>query len=260
MKISIKMISIATTFLWLFLITFCVSVAYSIKDVQFNFEEPNVSVTKKNELLFSLPISIFNKGYYNIDSFNLTTKVLDRESFTLACQSTFVPVIEKNKKTIVNHTVTVNFNDLLQNSQDYLFNDTELKLYMIVGMKLADVIPVQVSTNLSLPWGAPLYNFTIGKIRYGVDNATRVKATIPISFENHAPFDLKGTVKIKIYNNNDVFLGDGETSIEAPQGSSYQDYVEVSVKNAETISDSGRLEVYIQTSLFSYGPMVISYG
>ena len=84
------MISIATTFLWLFLITFCVSVAYSIKDVQFNFEEPNVSVTKKNELLFSLPISILNKGYYNIDSFNLTTKVLNRESFTLACQSTFV--------------------------------------------------------------------------------------------------------------------------------------------------------------------------
>lgn len=254
------MISIATTFLWLFLITFCVSVAYSIKDVQFSFEEPSVSVTKNNELLFSLPISILNKGYYNIGSFNLTTKVLDRESLTLACQSTFVPVIEKSKKTIVNHTVTVNFNDLLQNSQDYLFNDTELKLYMIVGMKLADVIPVQVSTNLSLPWGAPLYNFTIGKIRYRVDNATSVKATIPISFENHAPFDLNGAVKIKIYNNNDVFLGDGETSIEAPQGSYYQDYVEVSVKNAETISGSGRLEVYIQTSLFNYGPMVISYG
>jgi len=56
------MISIATTFFWIFLIVFLVSAVYSFKDVQFDFGEPQIGLTSDNKILFSLPITIDNKG------------------------------------------------------------------------------------------------------------------------------------------------------------------------------------------------------
>jgi len=89
------MISIATTFFWIFLIVFLVSAVYSFKDVRFDFGEPQIGLTSDNKILFSLPITIDNKGYYNIGSFNVTTEILDRKGFMITRASTFIPVIEK---------------------------------------------------------------------------------------------------------------------------------------------------------------------
>ena len=154
------MIGIATTFFWIFLIAFFVSAVYSVKDVHFDFGGPQVSLTADNEMVFSLPVSITNRGFYNIGSFNISTEISDKEGFTITRGSTFIPVINKNDVATVTHNMTIDFNGLLQRDQNYLLNDTELKIYEAVSMRIADVIPVQASTNFSMPWGAPLYNFS----------------------------------------------------------------------------------------------------
>jgi hypothetical protein len=252
------MISIATTFFWIFLIVFFVSAAYSVKDVRFNFEEPQMDLTSDNKIVFSLPITIDNKGYYNIGSFNITTEISDYESFIITQGSTFIPVIEKGKQITATHNVTININDLLQNSQNYLFNDTELKVHETVGMKLAEAIPVQASTNLSMPWGAPLYNFTLGEIEYTAFNGTHMTATIPISFENHASFDLTGNIQIRMYNSTRTLIGEGQTTIEAPQNAPYHGHAELNVPIVE-ITENGYFEVYFSTPFFNFGPLVIPY-
>jgi len=252
------MISIATTFFWIFLIVFLVSAVYSFKDVRFDFGEPQIGLTSDNKILFSLPVTIDNKGYYNIGCFNVTTEILDREGFMITRASTFIPVIEKNRLIMVAHNVTIDVNDLLQNSQDYLFNDTELEMCETVSIKLAEVIPVQASTNLSMPWGAPLYNFTLGEIEYAGFNGTRMTATIPISFENHASFDLTGSIQICMYNGTNILVSEGQTTIETPQNTQYRGHIELNVPIAGA-TENGSFEAYFLTPLFKFGPLVIPY-
>jgi hypothetical protein len=258
MRIPIRMISLATTFFWIFLIVFFVSVVYSVKDVRFDFKEPRMELTSDNKILFSLPITIDNKGYYNIGSFNVTTEISDKEGFIITQGSTFIPIIEKGRHIFATHNMTIDINDL-QNSQDYLFNDTELEVHETVGMKLAEVIPVQASTNVSAPWGAPLYNFTLGEIEYTAYNLTHMTAIIQISFENHAFFDLTGSIQIRMYNNTGILICEGQTTIEAMQNTQYQEYMELNVP-ITGITEKGHFEVYFSTPFFkAEEPLVVPY-
>ena len=258
MRIPIRMISIATTFFWIFLIIFLVSAVYSVKDVRFDFGEPQIGLTADNKILFSLPITIDNKGYYNIGCFNVTTEILDKEGFMITRASTFIPVIEKGRQVMATHNVTIDVNDL-QNSQDYLFNDMELEVCEIVRIKLAEAIPVQASTNVSMPWGAPLYNFTLGEIEHAGFNGTHMTATVPISFENHAPFDLTGNIQMRMYDSTSSLVSEGQTTIETPQNTQYYGYIELNVPIAAA-TESGYFEVYFSFPSFTLEePLVIPY-
>lgn len=259
MRIPIRMIGIATTFFWIFLIAFFVSAVYSVKDVHFDFGEPQMDVTSDNKVVFSLPVSIANGGFYNIGSFNISTEISDKEGFTITRGSTFVLVIKKNDVVTITHNMTTDVNDLLQRDKNYLFNDTELKIYEALSMRIADVIPVQASTNFSMPWGAPLHNFTLGKPAYAPYNSTHFRITVPISFENRAFFDLVGNVQIQMYNSADILVGEGQTNIEAHHNSPYHGYLELYVSMVG-MSESGHFDVYFLTPLFNYGPLVIPYG
>jgi len=253
------MIDIATTFFWIFLIAFFISAVYSVKDVHFNFGQPQIEVTSDNKIIFSQPMSITNMGFYNIGSFNISTEVVDKEGFTITRGSTFTPVINKNDTVTITHNMTIDVNDLLQRDKNYLFNDTELKIYETVGLSIAEVIPVQGSTNFSMPWGAPLYNFTLGKAEYTAYNLTHVKVVVPISFENHAFFDLVGKIQIQMYNSINIVVGEGQTNIEAHHNSPYNGHLELYISMGG-ITASGHFEVYFLTTFFNYGLLVIPYG
>jgi hypothetical protein len=259
MKIPIRMLGIATTFFWIFLIAFFGSAAYSITDVRFDFGEPSTSANANNKIVFSLPVTIENKGFYDIGSFNVTTEILDKKGFVIARGFTSIPVIGKGENVSTTHNMTIDVNHLLRSDQNYLFNDTELKIREEVSMKIAEALPVQASANISTPWGAPLYNFTLGEPEQTAFNLTYSRVTVPISFDNHALFDIAGNIQMRMYNKSDLFVCDGQTPIEVSRYSSYNGYVEFYVKIAE-MTDSGHFEVYFQTPFFNYGPLVIPYG
>ncbi|PMB75240.1 MAG: hypothetical protein C0193_01400, partial [Candidatus Bathyarchaeota archaeon] len=210
MQIPIRMIGITTTFFWIFLIAFFVSAVYSVKDLHIDFNEPQMNVTTDNKIVFSLPLTITNNGFYSLDDFNLTTKISDAENFTIANGTTFMPIINRDETATVTHNVTIDFNELLQHDKHFLFNNTELNICEIVGMKIAEMIPIQASANYSMPWGAPLYNFVLGQAQYVMANSTHFLVNLPISFENHAFFDVTGDIQIKMYNNTNGLLGEGQ--------------------------------------------------
>jgi len=259
MRIPIQMLSIATTFFWLSLILFFVSAVYSVKDVRLEFGEPQIDTTSDYKILFSLPITVDNKGYYSIGSFNVTTEISDKEGFIITRSSTFISKIEQGKEITTAHNVTIDMDALSQDNQEYLFNDTELEIHEIIGLKLAEVIPVQASTNFSIPWGAPLYNFTLGKIEYSAYNRTHMRAIVSISFENHAFFDLTGNIQISMYKSPNIFLRQGQTTVNAPQNALYRGQIELTVPIAG-IPEDGYFEAYFLTPFFNFGPLVIPYG
>jgi len=259
MRIPVRMIGITTTFFWIFLIAFFISAVYSVKDLRLAFGEPQISATADNKVVFSLPIAIENNGFYNIGFFTLTTEISDETGFIITRGSTSIPVIHKADVVTITHNMTINVTDLLRSDQNFLMNDTELRIYEAVSMRVAEVIPVQASTNLSVPWGAPLYNFNLGEAEYTMYNNTHFRVVVPVSFENHALFDLTGNIQIRIYNSTDTLLSDGQTMVEVRQNSPYNGGVELYVP-IEGWTESGRFEVYFQTPFFDYGPLVIRYG
>ncbi|MGQ9641505.1 MAG: hypothetical protein ACUVUF_05185 [Candidatus Bathycorpusculaceae bacterium] len=259
MNLTLRMTGIATTFFWIFLTAFLASAAYSAKDLHFDFGEPQIAVTSENKVLFYLPINIINKGYYDIDAFNVTTQILGSGGGVIAKGSTFVPKIGKGENLTTSHNMTLEISELLQHSSDYLFNDSELEVEVFAGMRLAELVPVGASTNLSVPWGAPFYNFMLGEPSQIRFNRTHLQVTVPISFENHAFFDVAGNIEIKMYNSSGMFVGEKQFSFEAPQYTSYIWYIELYVLIAE-FTPNGYFEVYFLTSAFDYGPMVISHG
>jgi len=259
MNVPIRMIGIATTIFWVFLIIFSITAAYSVKDLQFGFGEPQMTMTPTNELLFTLPINVYNRGYYNIGRFNVTTEISDTIGNQITRGSSFTPVIRKDERVTILHNVTLDFDDLLQFSQTYLFADSELNIAETVGLSLAEVIPVQASGNFSIPWGAPLYNFRLGEPQYQAFNLTHLRASVSISFENHAMFDIIGTIQVSMYNSSSQRVCSGQTTLNAPQHSTYSSHVELYIK-VTSVTPSGRFEVNLQTPFFSYGPWGIPYG
>jgi hypothetical protein len=262
-KVPIRMISIATSFFWIFLIIFCASAMYSMKDIKLSLGEPYPRLAPDNEFVLSLPLVIVNRGYYNLGYFNVSTNIVGENGLTVARGSTFIPVINKGESVNTTHYIRLNLTDLLNTYESLFFNDTELLINATVSMKAAELIPVQVSSNLSVPWGAPLYNFTLGLPEltacFEPDSTPCCRAIISIDFENHAFFDVNGTVQVYMYNSMNALIGEGQTHIDAQQHLPYHGSLELRVP-PDNVTANGHLEVFFATSLFNYGPVEVTYG
>jgi hypothetical protein len=259
MRVPIRIIGIATTIFWIFLILFFVSAVYSVKDVQFDFGEPQISADSDNKLIFSLPVTVVNNGFYDIGTFRIVTEILDERGARITRGSTSVPIIRRNREVTLTHNMTIDIEKLLHRNQNFLFDDAELRILETVGMKIAEVVPIQASANLSAPWGAPLYGFTLGQVAYAAHNSTHLRVTVPMSFENHAFFDLVGDIQVRMVSSADSVIGEGQTSIQVYQNFPFNGDLQLYVSMAD-VTSSGYFEFNLSTPFFSYGPWRTPYG
>jgi hypothetical protein len=112
---------------------------------------------------------------------------------------------------------------------------------------------VQISTNTTIPWGAPLAQFSLGELSVSPHNSTHVEATIPVSFENHAVLDIAGTLKIEFYNDSQELITSGLTTISVPSHHSYADSISVYVKQQDVLklTSNGNLHMIFETPMFT---------
>jgi hypothetical protein len=258
MRVPIRIISIASSAFWIFLIIFSASAVYSMKDFQVNLGQPQTSMTEEHELLISFPVSVVNTGLYEIADFNISKSFLDEEGSAIAGGSIFIPVIGQGQTINVTQDVKLNVTDLLQTHQSLLNNDTDLTTSTRLSMLAAGVIPVQASSNSSMLWGAPLYNLTLGTPQLATFNATHSVATVQLSFENHAFFDVTGTVWLRAYGNANELIGQGQASIQVAQHTPYAGNLEVYVPSGA--GPIVRLEAHFVTTFFNYGQEIAAYG
>jgi len=263
MNVPIRMLGIATSIFWIILIGFFASAAYSFKDLNFNFGEPQFTTTPTNDLLFSLPIYIDNRGYYSLKEFNLTTVFSDAEGAELSRSSTFVPVIPHGQNTTILHNVTLSISSIAEKGQQYLFNDSSLNCMVVAGLNFAELLPAQLVMNVTYPWGAPFYGFNLGQPQFTVADLSHVGVSVPLNFENHAAFDLAGNIRIELCNGDGSVLAESQIPLNVAKQTRYADVLEFNVPfdpASLSANPKGHFNVYFSTSMFEYGPLVIPYG
>ena len=263
MNVPIRMLGIATSIFWIMLIAFVALAAYSVKDLNVNFGEPQFTASPDGELMLSLPLYIDNRGYSNLKQFHLSTVFSDAEGEEISSDNTFVPVIPHGENVTVWHNVTLSMVSLLEKGEQYFFNDNNLNVSITARLTFAELLPAQIATNFSFPWGAPFYNFALGEPSYERVDSTQVAVVVPMSFENHAAFDVAGNIRIELYDDVDSLLGESQTVVYVPQQSAYEGdlefYVPLSAVSFSS-AQNGHFNVYFDMGLAEYGPLVIPYG
>jgi hypothetical protein len=268
MNVPIRMLGIATTIFWVFLVAFIAFAVYSIKDLSIDFGEPQFAVTPDGELNLALPLYVDNRGYYSLKEFHLLTVFSDAEGAEISRADTFVPVIPHGENTTIIHNVALNPLTLLEKGAPYLFNDNDLNVSFTAGLNFAELLPAEISANFTFPWGAPFYNFAVGDPSFEMVDFTQVTVSVSVSFENHAVFDLAGSIRMELYDSADSLLSESQTVLYVPQHSAYEGNMEFSIPlsasdlsvDSFSTARSGRLDVYFDMGVAQYGPLVIPYG
>ena len=266
MNVPIRMLGVASTIFWVFLIAFIALAAYSIKDLSVNFGEPEFSATPDGELNLALPLYVDNRGYYSLKEFHLSTVFSDPEGAEISRADTLVPVIPHGENITITHNVTLDPISLLEKGEQYLFHDNDLNVSFTAGLNFAEVLPAEISANFTFPWGAPFYNFNVGEPSFELVDFTHATASVPVSFENHAVFDLAGSIRMELYDSSDSLLSESQTVLYVPQQSAYESSMEFTIPlTAESLSSfstgqSGHVDVYFDIGVAQYGPLVIPYG
>jgi len=249
MRQAIRAVGWATNIFWIILLSFTVTAVYSAFQLSPEFGKHYIN-TLDGALTVSFPFYLNNGGFYDISNMNITTLIKDNYGSPISDSSTFVPLIPKGSNISVTHNVSMSLSQMtVKYLSHMLFNDTILDIDVSWKINYAKVVPFEVSTNLTMPWGAPLSNLTIGDIYPSPYNSTR--AIVPISFQNHSPCSLDGTTRLELVDNANHLLGSGVGSIP-PMGGYIP--IEVFVPDLTNIRQA---RLYFVTSFFSYGPLVI---
>jgi hypothetical protein len=206
-----------------------------------------------NGITFSLPFSITNNGYYELADLNLTTCVTDQNGTVFDITETLVPSIPRDSNVNSSHTISVDIDSILtMNRISLLLNDSSFNVEIFAGLNFARAVPVQLSTNATIPWGAPFAHFSIGTASVSSHNSTHVEGKIPISFENHAIIDITGTLKVEVYTNSNEYISAGTTNINAPSKQRCTDrlLVYATQEDASKLTGSGKMHIIFETPVF----------
>jgi hypothetical protein len=259
MNVPIRMLGIANMIFWIVLIAFIASAGYSIKDIKFNAGEPTLATNADGNLTLTFPLYIDNQGYYGLEAFNITTIIYGDQDEEVTKTSTFVPTIFKGQTTTILHNVTLSIKQLAQTNPQLLLNDSSLNARVAAGFDFAELMPVQLSTNFTFPWGAPFHNLVLGQPQYSIVSSSSARVTVPLSFDNHAAFDIAGEISASLDDGQGALLAKSQTHLSAPAGSRFSGELSFTLPDdaaSQISSEGGHVEIFFSSPLFEYGPMV----
>jgi len=257
MKQAIRALSVATTALWILIVLFSVTSIYSALKLGFGFERTEVSASD-DVLTVSMSFFVDNVGFYDISNLNVTTDLNNHDGTLISNSTTLVPLISRGSRVERAHNISISMDDIVTGDlTDLLFQDSVLDIAMYVSLKYAHAIPLQLSFNTTIPWGAPLANLSIGEITTIDIDPAHLQKTVPISFENHSFFALNGTVRLELVD-RDQSVGAGTVNISVPPMTPCSTQVEVVVRRNAAVPTKAR--IYFETAAFSFGPVVMPLG
>jgi len=207
----------------------------------------------------SLPFYIDNGGFYDISDLNVTTDINNHDGTSLSNSTTLIPLISRGSRVDGTHNISISMDDVISKDlTSLLFQDSVFDIDMFVSLKHAGVIPLQLYSNTTLPWGAPLANLSIGEISFIPINLTHFRLITPIGFENHSFFALNGTLRLELVDDLNQRVGAGTTDLSVPPMTPCNTQVEVVVRIDAGIPTEAN--IYFETSAFGFGPVVILLG
>jgi hypothetical protein len=207
-----------------------------------------------NGINLSLPFSIINSGYYEIADLNLTTRVTDNNKKMIDITETIIPSIPKDAMTNSSHTIEIALDEILSlETINLLLNDSDFNVEIFIGLNFARAVPVQLSLNTTIPWGAPFANFSVGIPNISFQNITQIEATIPVSFENHALLDISGTLKLEVYDVSKDLIATGVTTINVSPEQSFLDDISLYLVREDIVRlpQKGDIHLIFETLMFT---------
>lgn len=258
MKLSLRGLTWATRFFCIVALAFAITCVYSATLVRVELGEPVVAFAGE-EAILTLPIAIDNMGYYTLADLNVIAVISDFDANQISKSTTFAGDVHPQENIIIFHNTSVSPNQIVAQGS-YLINDLDLTLQGQVNLNYANLIPFGFQVNKTVPWGAPLHNFTVGAPERLSYNDTHHRISVPVSFQNHSPyFSVSGAISVEIRNNRSESVERNSVSIDVPPGTAYNGYVETLV-TASRATETGRIYVSVETEMFNYGPVVTAYG
>jgi hypothetical protein len=259
MQQTIRALGWATKLLGIVLIFLIVTIAYSATQINIAFGQPITTATEQT-LTISMPVNIHNAGLYDISQLNITTLITDQNG-TLVENTSLTQTIPKGANTITIQTLTLNITKILMEQESLLFNDTTLTEFQYVAFDYANAILLSAHGNYSQQWGAPLSNLIVGNPSYQAYNSNYSTLSFQISFQNHNQYiPVSGNVSVEIFNLHGTLKGAGTVSIDAQPNTSCSTQVNVLVRNFRVTPPQGTIDLFFETSMFNYGPVVVPFG
>jgi len=253
MKQVIRALGWATSTLWIFIIVFSVTALYSVSNIDIGLGEAQIFASSEG-MMFSLPFRIDNKGYHDISELNITTRVTDCNGTLITSSQTLVPLVSKGSSIETAHNISISLKDIMSiEFTPLLFSDSFFDLGTFISLNFAHTIPFQMSTNATILWGAPFYEFSTVKVSTHPYNSTHWEVITSLNFENHAFLNITGIIQLEIYNNINEQVTSGETSMDVPSGSRYEGQVitYIDLVDASRLTESGNVRVNFMTPMFT---------
>jgi hypothetical protein len=263
MNVPIRVLGIATSIFWIILLVVIASAVYSLKDLTLDIGEPYYVTTLNKEMVVTLPFSIGNGGSYSLNGFNLTTVFSSAEGAEISRATTSLPVLMQGQSVQILHNASLNIDSIAERDSKYIVDDVDLTCTLIAGLNFAELLPTQLAANVTFPWGAPFYNLELGTPSFAGGNLSHTTARVPLSYENHAAFDVTGSFRVRLYSADGALLAETEKAVNSPRNTWYDGDLYFPVPSALAASNAssrGHFEVYFSTSMFDGGPVVIPYG
>ncbi|MDH5780150.1 MAG: hypothetical protein OEZ29_06105 [Candidatus Bathyarchaeota archaeon] len=263
MRQSIRALGWASKIVWIATTVFMVTSLYSplklILEGQIDIGSPQPSFSNGTMTVF-IPFLVNNTGFYDISDLNVTTSATDCNSTLISTSTTSVENIPRGGNVNETHVISVSIDDIISKNLTYLLsNDAAIVLDVSVGLKIAHVIPLEVSTSVNMSWGAPFYNASVRIADFPEPyNSSHYSINAWSSFENHSPFDVNGTLRLEIFNEREEFVGVWSDQVSAPSGWEYSEKVTIYVKPFQ-FSGTGEVHAYFEGTLgsvewwFTYG-------
>lgn len=260
MKRVIKALDWLSKLIWVVIIllpiTFGLSAEKLLEQDVIDFGEAIASLSD-NEVCISMPLYINNTGYYDFSDFNLTTVLKDAEGRAVAQGETFILTIHAGSRVDVSHNVYVNMDKLSEDMEHLLLNDASLDLNASLSLRFAYVLRIGLHTNLAVPWGAPLHDLRISRVRYDSENE---ELSMDLTFENHAPFTVEGKTYVIICNNMSEIISNTILNLEVtPENPTFIGSIEIPV-DVSKITQNGYVELLFETDHFTIGPIRKEWG
>jgi len=269
MRQSIRALGWAITISMLIVFAFLVTAVYSV--FQSVLMEQGIKLGgfqksfSNNTFVFSVPITVNNTGYFDINDFNISAVLKDANGTTLTASSIFVPEIKKGSAETRLYNLSMNLADILSNMEYLLFNDTEFKIDFSVGFRYAKALGFELAMrNASMPWGAPLCGLTLRGLQISSFNTTHILVNLYLEFKNHSFFDIVGNLLLKVYNETGGYIGSGMASVNVSSNSTLSGPIPatISMENPLNFTGRGSIEVFLDLPTYNYTLRMgsVSYG
>ncbi|MFB3889219.1 MAG: hypothetical protein ACE14S_06985 [Candidatus Bathyarchaeia archaeon] len=260
MNVAVKALEIVTSIIWVLLIVVVALAAFAVQDLAFEVYKPTASLSQSGSAVFPMRVNVNNLGGSDMKAVTVTAVLYGANDTELAGVSSLANIVPARRNATVLQNLTVTGDALARNDARWLFEDRNCTIGVSVGSTFGQVLPAELSANVSSFWGAPFFNFSLAKPVVAAFNSTHEGVAFSLSFVNHASSTVAGNFTTDLFDQNGVFRGRSQVSFDLERFAPFADNLQFYVPAPTSALEKGYVEFQLSSSFCDYGPWVVPFG